>query len=417
MGNGAVFESDVVVAGGGSAGVAAAVGAAAAGARVTLIERYGFLGGAATNSSVLTYCGFFDQTRTQVVRGAGQRFLDKLSARDVYRTQTMSETGNTVVLLDPEITKIALDELIGEANVTLLLHSTLIDATTGPSGVESLEIAHRGGRARIRARAFVDASGDGAVIAATGAAVVSPVGERQASTQVIRAGGIDDDADLSAAGMQHAVVQYEAASGESLVRTHGIAARLPISREVLLLLADQHRDALDVGELTRAELESRRLCWGYLAAFRRYLPGWQNAYLAATGPQIGIRESRRLLARYAVTADDVSSGRKRPADSIARCGWPMEHHVEPGVTAYGGIRDKGWYDIPYDAIRAASIPNLWAAGRLTGSDNQAYASLRVMGTSFATGHAAGVAAAVYADSGRHDLDRVRAELVRQGALI
>lgn len=118
-----------------------------------------------------------------------------------------------------------------------------------------------------------------------------------------------------------------------------------------------------------------------------------------------------------VTAADVSAGRKRPADAVARCGWPMEDHLVPGLTEYGGIKDKGWYDIPYGAICSANRVNLWAGGRLTSSDSRAYASLRVMGTSFATGHACGVAAAMYCDSGRHDRGRTRHMLHDQGALI
>ena len=169
-------------------------------------------------------------------------------------------------------------------------------------------------------------------------------------------------------------------------------------------------------ELTRAELEARRLSWRYLEAFRRYLAGWQDGYLAATGPQLGIREARRLRGRDLVRAEDVTSGRRRPHDAVARCGWPMEDHVAPGVTEYGGIKDRGWYHIPYGAICSASTDNLWAGGRLVCSDSRAYASLRVMGTSFGTGHACGVAAAVYAAGGRHDYAATRERLVQQGAL-
>ena len=110
-------------------------------------------------------------------------------------------------------------------------------------------------------------------------------------------------------------------------------------------------------------------------------------------------------------------GRKRDHDAIARCGWPMENHVAPGITEYGGIRDQGWYHIPYGAVCSETTDNLWAGGRLVSSDSRAYASLRVMGTSFATGHAAGVGAAVYVAQGRHDYPRVRAVLEEQGALV
>ncbi|MHB1173121.1 MAG: FAD-dependent oxidoreductase [Lacisediminihabitans sp.] len=409
---------DVVVIGGGAAGIAAAVGAAQSGATVCLVEQYGFLGGAATNSSVLTHCGFFDQTKTQVVKGVGQQFLDKLDERSIYQTETFEHTGNTVVLLDLETTKSVYDELTVSAGVALYLHSQLISATAAGGTITDVEIAHRGGRERIFGRAFIDCSGDGALIAASGADhVVSNVSERQASTLVMRAGGVVETADLSTDGMIEAVRKYREQTGTTLVRDNGIAVRMPVSREVMLLLADQHRDVLDVRELTRAEVESRRLSWHYLEAFRKFLAGWDSSFLAATGPQIGIRESRRLKGRDTVGADDVHVGRKRPEDAIARCGWPMEDHVAPGVTTYGGIKDKGWYHISYGAICSASTDNLWAGGRLVSSDNRAYASLRVMGTAFATGHACGAAAAVYAAHGRHDYALTRQLLDEQGALI
>lgn len=409
---------DVVVIGGGAAGIAAAVGAAQAGASVCVVEQYGFLGGAATNSSVLTHCGFFDQTKTQVVKGVGQQMLDRLAAHHVYRTQTMAETGNTIVLLDLETTKAVYDDLLTHPGITLLLHSRLISASVEDGRITQVEIVHRGGRMQLEAAAFVDCSGDGALIAYSGAAeLLADVEERQASTLVMRVGGVRDEADLSPKSMDTAVRAYCEETGADLVRTSGIAVRMPVSGEVMLLVVDQHRDVLDAAELTRAEIEARRLSWQYLDAFKKHLPGWESGYLAATGPQIGIREARRLQGQELITAQDVTTGRKRSDQAVARCGWPMESHVAPGVTEYGGIANKGWYHIPYGAICSANRDNLWAGGRLVSSDGRAYASLRVMGTSFATGHAAGVAAAVYAGTGHHDLQLTRKTLIEQGALV
>lgn len=409
---------DVVVVGGGAAGVAAAVSAARGGARVCLVEQYGFLGGAATNSSVLAYCGFYDQRGEQVVYGFGEEFLQELHRSDLYRRETFSNSGNTVVLLDQETTKLILDKLVASAGIDVLFHSTLHSARRGPDGIESILLAHRGGELEITAKAFVDCSGDGALIAAADAAHhLSPADQRQASTLVMRVGGVAEDAETSPQAMDEALTRYAARTGVELGRSNNTCVRLPLSRELMLLLADEHIDVLDVHQLSTAESRARALCHEYLNAFVAFLPGWKDAYLAATGPQLGIREGRRLRGRETVRAEDVSGARRRPEDAIARCGWPMEDHAVAGSTSYHRIAGKGWYHIPYGALASSDVANLWAAGRLTSSDNRAFASLRVMGTSFATGQAAGLAAALYVGDGTVDVPRLQDALAGQGALL
>lgn len=410
---------DVVVIGGGAAGVSAAVGARRAGASVRLVEQYPYLGGAATNSSVLTFCGFFDQHRRQVVAGVGADVLDRLRSREVYQEHSFAWTGNHFVLLDLETTKIVFDELVAEEGVDVRLHSTLVDAERDPDGrVRAVRVTGRGGVERFTGSAFVDGSGDGVLLAAAGAGVrVVPVEQRQTSTLVMRLGGVADDADLSREGMRAAVAAYRRGSGVALARDQGITVRLPVTGQVMTLLVDEQLDALDAAAFTRDEMSARRQAWHYLDAFRAHLAGWERAVLVETGPQMGIRESRRLLGRQELTRDDVLTARKRPAESIGRCGWPIEDHAAPGVTNYQPLAGRAWYDIPYGAICSVDTDNLWAAGRLTCADDDAFASVRVMGAAFATGQAAGVAAAGYAQGTRHDLPAVRAELRRQHAIV
>ncbi|MFB7631387.1 FAD-dependent oxidoreductase [Streptomyces sp. NPDC056149] len=411
-------EFDVVVVGGGSAGVAAAVGAARAGCRTRLIEKYGFLGGAATAASVSIYCGFFDQRRRRVVDGVGGRVLRRLREAGGYQEGSFPWSGNTFVLLDVETTKAALDRETSAAGVDVRLHSTVVAARRQDGRVREIEVSDPAGRHRIAAGAFVDASGDGALCALAGAGVrVTPLAERQTSTLVCRYGGVVPGADLSREGVQAAVAAHNRCSPEPLPREKGVLARLPVTGEVLGLLVDEHVDALDAAALTGAEVSARRQARAYLDAFRTHLSGWEHACLLGTGPQLGIREGRRLHAREEVCGADALAARKRPRESIARCGWPVEVHSGQGATRFVPIEGKGWYDIPYGAICSADVDNLWAAGRLTGSDAEAFASLRVMGTAFATGHAAGVAAALYASGTRHVVPAVRAELLRQGACV
>ena len=280
-------------------------------------------------------------------------------------------------------------------------------------------VADHGGLRTIRGASFVDASGDGNLAHLAGAAVsVTAPEQRQVATLSMRIGGVRADAVISSDLMRDAVAAHNATHERKLLRDHGPVARLPLSGELTMQIVDQRVDALDARDLTRAEIDARVQAWEYLSAFRERLDGWERAYLVATGPQIGIRGSRRLVGRDAVTRDDVLSARRRPESVIARCGWPIEEHHGVGVTRYTPIKDKAFYEIPLDALHSVDRVNLWAAGRLVSCDPHAYCSLRVMGTAFATGHAAGVAAALQSRDGAvPSAEAVQRELRGQGAML
>jgi FAD-dependent oxidoreductase family protein len=123
----------------------------------------------------------------------------------------------------------------------------------------------------------------------------------------MRIGGVGEDAPITSEAMRRAVAFYNATHERQLGRDHGPAARLPLSGELTMQIVDETADALDGEDLTRAEVAARAQAWDYLDAFREHIEGWQNAYLIGTGPQIGIRESRHVIGRYAITRDDVVS--------------------------------------------------------------------------------------------------------------
>ncbi|MGL5512589.1 MAG: FAD-dependent oxidoreductase, partial [Sporomusa sp.] len=169
--------------------------------------------------------------------------------------------------------------------------------------------------------------------------------------------------------------------------------------------------------LTMAEIGARKQARAYLQAFRQFLPGFEEAYINQTGPQLGIRETRHTQGEYVITGEDVIQAR-RFEDAVARGCWPVERHSNPGtLAAYEWIANDSYYDIPLRALKVNGLKNLWAAGRSISCDLTAFASVRVMGTAFATGHAAGVAAAFYATQGYVKTAQVQSELLRQKAII
>jgi hypothetical protein len=412
-------DFDVVVVGGGAAGVSAAFGAAQAGAATLLVERWPFLGGAAVSSSVLTYCGFFTQAEReeQVVWGVGERVLRELRVLGAYQGPYRTpSTGNRVVVLDPEATKLALDRVVLGAKVHLLLHTRVTRAWSSAGRLEAMECAEPGRSFVVRGSCFVDASGDCALTAMAGGAVVVGDGKGgfQAGTLMIRLAGVPAGVESKRDLIAQAVRRVNAERDRRLARERVVLVRLPSSGDVLLVAADEEVDGLSAASLTRAETSAREQAWGYLEAFQRHVPGCEDVRLVSTGPRLGVRETRHCVGQATVSGDHVRQA-GRSSDAVARGAWPIELHPMRGRAVYEPIARDSYYDIPYGAICARELENVWMAGRAVSADPEAYGSLRVMGTAFATGHAAGVAAAIWLRARRHDAHATRAELARQDA--
>ena len=79
-------------------------------------------------------------------------------------------------------------------------------------------------------------------------------------------------------------------------------------------------------------------------------------------PDDGIRETRRIRGRYALSADDVLAGRKFD-DGICRAAWPIELHVAEGATEWRFLDDGLWYTVPYRCLVPDGVRNLLVVGR------------------------------------------------------
>src|SRR5688572_27664127 len=439
-------DTDVLVVGGGPAGLGAAVAAADAGARVVLAERYGFLGGNATAALVMPLMSFHTQMPTAEKKGAttllptdhgpGDAVVGGVLARLLERLVRAGgaiapslETGYTVPF-DPEWFKLIALELLDEAGVEFLFHAFASGVLPRSEGVV---FETKSGPLAIRAKVIVDCTGDGDVAVQAGAPY-----------EVGRADGL-----VQPMTLMFRVTEFLRTEFESYVRdnpkewrgVHGLwalvrraaeAGELNLQREDMLFFATPHANevsvnstrvtrvlGVDVWDLSYAEWCSRRQMRQIAAFLRRYVPGFEESYVVQSGVQVGVRETRRVLGEYQLTADDVLGARKFD-DAIARGAYPVDIHNPKGSgTLLKRLPPGEAYDIPLRCLLPQHTERVIVAGRCISGTHEAHSSYRVMPIVMATGQAAGVCAALAARKActpRAVATReVQKELLRQGA--
>jgi ribulose 1,5-bisphosphate synthetase/thiazole synthase len=418
-----IADVDVCVAGGGPAGLGAALAAARLGARVCLLERHGFLGGNFTAASVGTICGLYvqeDESFAYVTRGIAEEVAEALKRANAA-VGPMPFKGTAVLLYVPWAAKRLFDHLVtDEPGIRLLLHALVSDVVVRDDRLEAVVLATKRGPQAVRARVFIDATGDAdLVVFAGGAWVMAPSGHRQhASMQFVLQHA--DDAVVLSQGIG-ALATAISEHGAHLSRDGG--AVLPTFRPgeyigamTRVRAADgTPLDVTDLDQATWGELEGRRLAEEAAAFLVEHVPGFEAAFLADTASTLGVRESRRIVGDYVLTGADVA-GAARFDDAVAAGAWPQEYHVDGRSTEYVNLPPGTYYQVPLRSLRPRDLPNLWVAGRCISADHDALASTRVMAPSLVLGQAAGTAA-VLDLRGEGGSDHVRACLTEQGAFI
>jgi len=419
---GNLLSAPLVVAGAGPAGVAAAIAAARLGAEVWLIERYGFPGGMATAGLVHPWMTYYAGERP-IVGGLFAEVVERLKQRGAF--QHGKHLGMRHHCFDVEALKPVLLDMLVEARVYLLLHTFVAGAEASQGRVRSLLAASKSGMEEIRPQLVVDATGDGDVAAWAGAAYEKgrpEDGLMQPMTLHFRMGGVNRSRMPSREEM-NALYESAKAEGEILC-----------PRENLLwfetIQADQvHFNTTRVigvdgtcrEDLTRAELESRRQTEQIVAFLQRRVPGFESAYLLQTAPQIGVRETRRILGEYLLTGEDVLGARKF-ADGIALGSYPIDVHSPAGPgTIVKHLPPGDFYSIPYRCLIPRQMEGLLVAGRPISTTHEAHASTRIQPICYATGQAAGVAAALALKQGIRprevSVEELRNALHQQGAIL
>jgi len=222
---------------------AAAVGAAKAGAQTLLVESGPFLGGAATLKNVLTYCGLFTNSqKKQAVFGVADQVLQRL--REMGAISEPIQFHGVAVLIEPESVKYVLDQLVVSTRACRFVCTPCFFP---PRVTEITSRASRsndhGGNHEVRAKAFVDASGEGDLAFFGGASVrYGNHGTVQTGTLSMRLGGITADADLSPTRWTAAIQQAKQRGVKPLVSESGLFFRVPITNDVATYFIDQKYD-------------------------------------------------------------------------------------------------------------------------------------------------------------------------------
>ncbi|MGB8151676.1 MAG: FAD-dependent oxidoreductase [Candidatus Cybelea sp.] len=440
-------EFDVLVVGGGNAGCAAAIAAARHGARTLLLERYGFLGGTATAAMVGPWMTFHS-AKERIVGGIAQEMVERLMRKGASpgHLADSSDYVATITPFDPEVHKALLFEMMQEAGVSLLLHAYFLSAQLDGEAVCGATFATVGGTRTYRGRVVIDATADALV--ASSAGVPTQQGDErgrvQPATLMFRLSHVDlaalaaylrehpDEMRSSLPPQERVPAALTAVAGLNGLWERARADGLvDVPRELVSFFISPYPDEvtvnmtrvvnidpLDPDDLTRAEVESRLQAMQLLEFFRRRVPGFAGARIAATGTQVGIRESRRIVGRYTLTRDDVLQAR-RFDDAVARSAYPIDVHNPSGSgTSTQRLAPGESYEIPYRTLLPVNREQLLVAGRCISTTHEALASTRLTPTVMTLGQAAGTAAALACARGVRvadiDTNELRAQLVADG---
>lgn len=410
---------DVAVIGGGVAGVSAAIGASEANAKTVLIERNPYFGGQATHSQVTAFCGFY--TRGQkpdlVIGGVGKRILDKLNDNGIPTQAVPSKsTGNSNVVFDPEIMKRILDEVLQESEVDYYLHTSLVEVVLDEDRISHIICSDDEGLFEIEAKAFVDASGNANLVHLAGLPTIwgDDEGIVQQASLSFRVNGLPRREVLNSE-LEVAIAKGKESGIPDLHKEKGMIIKQPNEDFGYCTIPSVTLRSLSGKEKTLAEVSLRQQVSAYTATFKKFIPDFENIKVITSGPEMGIREARRIIGEYQLKGEDILSGKKTDS-SIGRAAWSPEIHKSDTSLKYIHIPDNEYASIPLGTLKVKDCENLWAAGRIISSDPLAFASVRVMGTGFAIGQAAGVAAALSA-YGKATVKQIQQVLTEQGAKI
>lgn len=438
-------EVDVLVVGAGPAGIMAAQAAAAEGVKVMLLESRGYLGGNLTIG--LPVLGFLGRKGNQIIYGLPQKFIDRLADSGGATGHRPCPLHVSLTIINPEMVKDVALDIMKESGVDVLMYVNVCDVIKEGNVVKGVIMESKAGREAILAKTVIDCTGDGDVCMRAGA--ICGKGDKdgglQPPTLMFCMKGVDT-ARLRSAIAEHPEkydmdvipndffrpdLKFITVGFRNLIlkaRAEGFS--IPVDRTILITgLADDEiwvnmsrvngTDSTDPQSYTHGEIIAREQNQEIVRYLRKYVDGFEKAWVEKTAAFMGIRESRRVKGRYVLTGEDILSCRRFP-DAICAASYPIDiHHSKGGDCTMEWCPDC--YDIPYRCLVPEDIEGLLVAGRCASATHEAMASTRVMSTCMAMGEAAGKAAAIAVTDGilpsEIDTDKLREALREEGVYL
>ena len=393
---------DVIVCGAGPAGICAAVAAARQGAKVALLERYGVPGGNLT-------CGHVGPILGMVGKGT---MRDELMA--LLEVPDNDMIGRVGVAHDMQRAKTVLTEFIHHENIEVYLQTMVADALVEDRRITGVVISTKEGLLALEGKVVVDATGDGDVAAFAGCQIEKgrEDGLMQPVTLEFTLDNVDEDRGVICIGDvddvafngQRFLDYCKQCAQKGMLPEHLAAVRLHPTvhkgeRQVNTTQANGV-DSTKIEDLYPAELALRGQIDTLIRFFRENLPGYENCKYIASGTTTGIRESRRVVGEYLITAEELAAGKRFDDVVVHRAEFIVDIHNPAGA---GQAEEKIQYVVPYDLPYGCFVPKgvdgLMTAGRCISGTHRAHASYRVMSICMAMGQAVGVAAALCARQG------------------
>ena len=426
---------DVLVVGAGPAGTAAAVSAARNGAgKVVLLERYGHLGGMATGGQVL-FIPHLSEGKQQMIAGIQQEWLDRLEKMpNGLIGPDRKDIGSTDPALidkwrkyygfvcdgwiwygayvDPEMLKIAMVNMVEDAGVTVYCHAWGSEALMEGNRVIGVTFQSKEGRKAILASKVIDCTGDGDIFASAGCAYEKEYSgdDRSYNVSVVfRLGNVDSEEFRNWKYDPNSHYRDKLAEYKKLFGYRISPFVTPMKDIMWINNFVEGKDCCSVQDLTDTEMLIRRSLNEGIEWIRANVPGFKNAFLHDTAPQLGTRGSRRLNGAYRLTMDDIAQTIEHE-DTIAI------------IPAHRRMKYKSPIELPYGVMLPADdVENLLTAGRCFSSAHDANDHANLIPHCVALGEAAGAAAAVALQSNTTfrdvDIKKVQQTLKKQGVYL